>query len=104
MSREKLAGRRDCRHFAMEHDGCRYNVCVSRFADGRLAEIFLDVGDTGTALNVMARDLALCASLALQHGCPASMLAAALERDADGKAIGPLGAALDLADSKEGRA
>jgi ribonucleoside-diphosphate reductase alpha chain len=44
----------------------------------------------------MASDCAIAASLALQFGCPAEVLARALSRDSRGNATGPLGIALDL--------
>jgi hypothetical protein len=60
-------------------------VSVGRFADGGLAEIFLNVAQHGTGLDVKARDAAVAPSLLL-----------ALMRNSDGSASGPLGHALDL--------
>jgi ribonucleoside-diphosphate reductase alpha chain len=69
---------------------------VGRFADGGLAEIFLNTAKTGTAVDVNARDAAVSASLLLQHGCSVSTLRRALMRNSDGSASGPLAHVLDL--------
>jgi hypothetical protein len=45
---------------------------------------------------VCARDSAVIASLALQHGASVDELRRVLSRNADGSAGGPLAAALDL--------
>jgi hypothetical protein len=46
--------------------------------------------------SILASDAAIAASLALQFGCPADVLRKALMRDPQGRASGPLAAALDL--------
>ena len=51
-------------------DGFRYTAGLGYFADGRLAEIFLNAAKSGTAVETTARDSAVVASLALQHGVP----------------------------------
>jgi ribonucleoside-diphosphate reductase alpha chain len=43
----------------------------------------------------MASDAAIAASLSLQFGCPAEVLRKALKRDGQGRALSPLGVALD---------
>jgi len=102
MSRETLPNRRRGEVFAFEHDGITYRANVSRFADGRLAEIFLNGGEKpNTAVAVIGHDLAVTASLALQFGFPADTLRKALLRLSNGSAAGPLGRLLDLAE--EGR-
>jgi hypothetical protein len=98
MSRELLPNRRQSEMVAFEHDGLLYTASTSCFADGRLAEIFIDAEKIGTAVAITVRDLAVAASLALQFGCPAETLRNALTRSPDGRAAGPLGALLDLVD------
>jgi hypothetical protein len=44
---------------------------------------------------INAQDAAVLASLALQHGVALGLIRRALMRDAQGRASGPLGAALD---------
>jgi len=64
---------------------------VSRFADGRLGEIFLD-GPQESHVVELAQEAAIIASVALQTGCPLETLRHAF----DGRDSGPLGAALAL--------
>jgi hypothetical protein len=54
-----------------------------------------DDGKIDSHADVMARDAAVAASLALQGGTPLETLRRALLRDRRGVASGPLGAALD---------
>ena len=94
MGREKLTNRRASETLKLIHDGARYQCSFSRFPDGRLAEVFISVAKVGTGLNVMARDLAVVTSLALQYGVPVEVLRAALEQELDGTQRGPLGTLL----------
>ncbi len=96
MTRRRLQNRRGSEAFSFEHEGFRYRACVSRFADGRLAEIFLDGGKPDTGVAIVGHDLAIAASLALQFGCPVDTLRKALCRLSSGAAAGPLGALLDI--------
>jgi ribonucleoside-diphosphate reductase alpha chain len=79
-----------------EHEGIRYTAGVGRFADGGLAEIFLASAQQRSALDVIARDAAVAASLLLQHGCSVETLRQAPTRSSDGSGSGPLACALDL--------
>lgn len=81
-------------------DGFTYAAGLGYFADGRLAEIFLNADKVGTAIETAARDSAVVASLALQHGVPAETIRHALTRNGNGEASGPLGTLLDLLASK----
>jgi ribonucleoside-diphosphate reductase alpha chain len=67
-----------------------------RFPDGQLAEVFIHTAKAGSDAADIARDAAVVASLALQHGVSAATLRKALTRGSDGKAAGPIGALLDL--------
>ena len=77
-------------------DGFRYTAGLGYFDDGRLAEIFLNTQKIGTAIETTARDSAVVASLALQHGVPTKAIRRALTRSGNGRAAGPLGTLLDL--------
>lgn len=94
--RQRLPNRRASESFNFEVTGFRYVATVSRFDDGSLAEIFLGNGKCGSTTDTAARDSAVVASIALQHGIPLETLRRALLRDAQGRPNGPLGAALDL--------
>jgi hypothetical protein len=95
-TRQRLPNRRASEQFALACNGLNYATSASFFADGRLAEIFLNTAKHGTAVDVNARDAAVAASLLFQHGCPADTLRSALTRNSDGSASGPLAHALDL--------
>jgi len=66
-----------------------------RYVDQRIGEILLAMAKDCSAAEVKARDSAIAASLALQHGCDVQILRRALTRNADGSAAGPLGLLLD---------
>ncbi len=89
-SRESLPNRRGSLSFNFLHDGRQYHATATRYADGRLAEIFLDVGKAGSTVQQHAEACAVLASIALQHGVDAETLRHAV-------AGGPLAAALELA-------
>jgi ribonucleoside-diphosphate reductase alpha chain len=59
-------------------------------------KIRLADGKVNSQADTAARDSAVIASLALQHGAPVETLRRALLRDSQGNASGPLGCALDL--------
>jgi hypothetical protein len=94
--RRELPNRRICETFGFDWLGMPFIATISRFSDGSLAEIFLTNHKTGSHADTAARDSAVVASLALQHGTPLETLRRALLRDAQGRASGPLGIALDL--------
>lgn len=87
--RQTLPNRRGNLSFNFEHEGHGYHCTASRYDDGRLAEIFLDTGKTGTSVQEVASTAAILASLALQHGVPEQMIIHAV--------AGPLKTALELA-------
>lgn len=93
--RERLSDRRASTSFDFVLGTLRYTCSFSRFADGRVAEVFLQNHKPGSQSDSNARDSAIAASLALQFGCPLERLRRALLRDAHGHAATPLGAALD---------
>jgi hypothetical protein len=77
---QRLPNRRDNTSFSFRWNGMAFTATFSRFDDGRLAEIFLTNGKADTDADTAARDSAVVASLALQHGadledaswCPAA--------------------------------
>ena len=94
--RQRLPNRRASTTFDLELHGLRYTASISRFADRRIAEIFLQNHKPGSQSDANARDAALAASLALQFGCPLHVLQRAVLRDPQGRPSTALGAALDL--------
>jgi hypothetical protein len=96
MTRQRLPNRRASETFELEAAGLSYTATVSCFADGRIAELFLSNHKTNSAADTHARDSAITFSIAIQHGADADVIRAALCRDSQGQALGPLGIALDL--------
>jgi hypothetical protein len=94
--RRRLPNRRPCESFAFICGGQHYTASYSTFSNGELAEIFLSNGKCGSDSDAAARDSAVVASLALQHGVPAEVIRRALLRDPRGVASSPLGVAFDL--------
>jgi hypothetical protein len=95
-ARERLPDRRASESFTFEIDGLRFTATVSRFADGRLGELFLDNHKAGSQIGTLVRDGAIILSFALQHGAEPERIRQALARDSQGRALGPIGVALDL--------
>jgi ribonucleoside-diphosphate reductase alpha chain len=96
MTRERLPNRRASELFDFESMGLRFTASVSRYDDGRVAELFIDNHKAGSAIGTLVRDLAIAFSFAVQHGADAEAIRSALCRDSQGQPLGPLGAALDL--------
>jgi hypothetical protein len=91
MSRARLPNRRAAELIDFEHQGRRWTATISRFPDGRVAEVFLSASKV-SALAEMAAELAIVASLALQSGVSIETLRHAL----NGRDVGPLAKALEL--------
>ena len=92
-ARERLPNRRYVETFDLTVAGLPYTCSVGRFADGRLAEVFLSNHKSNSAADTAARDAAV--SFAVQHGADPEAIRKALCRDGRGRASGPLGRALD---------
>ncbi len=95
-TRWRLPNRRFSETFAFECGRFRYTATISRFSDGKLAEIFISNHKTGSDADTIAKDSAVVCSLALQHGVPLETIRRALLRDPRGTPSSPLGAALDI--------
>jgi hypothetical protein len=95
-TRSRLPNRRASETFTFECNGLSYLATISRFQDGRLAEIFISNAKVGSHSDAAAKDAAVVCSIGLQHGVPIETIRHALLRDAQGRASSPLGAALDV--------
>ena len=100
--RERLPNRRggETLNFA-----CRqreYRATLGFYPDGRLGEVFINAGKSGSDVDIATRDSAIALSFALQYGCAPEDIRAALCRDDAGKAEGPLGTLLDLLAQQRG--
>jgi hypothetical protein len=94
-ARIRLPNRRMASTFELECGGLRYTCTVGRFADGSIGELFLNNHKSNSASDANARDSAIVASLAIQHGVPLEIIRRALLRDAHGHPSTALGTALD---------
>lgn len=95
-ARERLPDRRYSESFTFEVAGLTYTATFSRFADGRIGELFLNNHKSNSASDCNARDAAITFSIAVQHGADPDVIRHALCRDLQGRASGPLAKALDL--------
>jgi hypothetical protein len=77
-TRQRPPNRRPCETFVLESNGLRYLATISRFADGRLAEIFISNAKAGSHSDAAAKDAAVVCSIALQHGIPVDVIRHAL--------------------------
>jgi hypothetical protein len=93
---KRLPNRRGCTTFDIVAGPLRYTTTVGYYSDGQIGEIFLDASKAGSDADSAARDSAITASIAMQFGADIETIRKALCRDALGRAVGPLGAALDM--------
>jgi hypothetical protein len=85
------------RNFQFRWGTHRYTATVAYFPGTvRLAEIFLSNGRAGSDVDAAAKDSAVVASIAFQHGVPVETVRKALLRDPRRVASSPLGRALDM--------
>ena len=94
--RRRLPDRRACESFSLECAGLTYTATVAWFPDGKIGELFLANHKSNSAADTNARDAAITFSIAVQHGADPEVIRRALCRDGQGRAIGPLGTALDI--------
>jgi len=94
--RQRLPDRRASETFTFELNGLRFTATVSRLPDGRIGELFLNNHKFGNQSDTNARDAAILLSFALQHGADIETIRRALCRDSQGRALGPIAAALDI--------
>jgi hypothetical protein len=74
MTRETLPNRRASELFEFEHAGVSYTATISRFGDGRIAELFIDHSRPNSQIAELANDAAVLVSLLLQHGVTAAAI------------------------------
>ena len=103
MARERLPNRREStihriEHITPEGGSFEVEVALAHFADGRVAEVFINSGTkSDSALAVILHDVGIAVSLFLQHSGRIDDLAKSLGRYDNGAPVSPLGAVVDLA-------
>jgi ribonucleoside-diphosphate reductase alpha chain len=90
--RQRLPNRRHSESFNFDCNGIRYCCTISRFPDGRLAEIFISNAKAGSHSDAAAKDAAVVASIAFQYRVPVDVMRHSLLRDPSGRPSSPLGA------------
>lgn len=68
MTRRRLPNRRSSVTCEFYFEGFIYRATASWFPDGRIAELFLDVGKAGSAVQAQAETSAMLVSMLLQNG------------------------------------
>lgn len=95
--RELLPQRRGCETFEIKFGGLKgkHVITVGYYDDGRIGELFIVGGKSGEVVEAIARDFAVVASIALQHGAPLTAIEHALTRNSQGEPMSIGGAVID---------
>jgi len=96
MTRETLPNRRFAAGYQYTHGGQSYMAHVGFYPDGRMAELFVTGAKPSTDADTVAREASTLLSFALQYGAPPEKLRVAMPRDPQGRAMGPVGAIMDI--------
>jgi hypothetical protein len=83
MPRHTLPNRRAHEVTDVEHDGHRYRVGVTRFEDGRPAEVCINSAKARSTLDLHVHDLAAMITLLLQNGVDLATIEESLHRNSD---------------------
>ena len=65
--RERMPKKRRSKMFEFSHG---VTVTVGEYNDGRVGEVFIDLGKEGSEMSGWANAFAICLSLGIQHGIP----------------------------------
>lgn len=94
--REVLPQRRRAETFRLTMDAhSQFDVTVGFYPDGRIGEVFINGGKSGSAVEAIARDSAVLLSLALQHGVPIDVMKGAITRERNNWPMTIIGAVID---------
>lgn len=95
--RDPLPNRRLGETYELQHGGKRavFQITLGRYAEGRVGEVFISGGKSGTEVEANVRDTAILVSIALQHGVPVATMASAITREGDGSPSTIIGVVLD---------
>jgi len=96
-ARHTLPNRRAGFTFEMKHGGQNtpFQVTVGLYPDGRIGEVFISGGKSGSAFEAVARDGAVLLSIALQYHIPLDVMRHAITREGDGSPSTIIGAVID---------
>jgi hypothetical protein len=96
-TRNALPQRRRGETFELTHGGQNtpFQITVGYYRDGKVGEVFIAGGKSGSDFEAVARDGAVLLSIALQFGVPLDVLQNAITREGDGKPSTIIGAVID---------
>lgn len=94
--RTALPSRRSLVSIGFEFEGHKYHLGVGPYPNGRVGEVWLATAKASSALEALARDVAIVISVALQSGMTVATFQAAVQRRPDGGPTSLLGTVLDL--------
>jgi len=96
-NRLPLPNRRRCETFTLDFGGLSrpHTVSVGYYDDGRIGELFITGGKSGEQVQTIARDGAIMASLALQHGVTIDTMHHAITRNSQDEPQSVLGVVVD---------
>lgn len=93
----ELPNRRLCRRYKFYHQNFRYFGTIGINPDSlQPCEVFLQAAKSGTDVEAVARDAAVLASIALQHGATIPELRSAMTQLEGGVPAGPVAKLFDL--------
>jgi hypothetical protein len=94
--RKRLANRRGGLNVDFWTSGTKFTALLGYDEQHTLREVFLRAGKVGSDVNISMLEAAIAVSFALQWGCLAEDMRAAMPRRSDGSPEGPIGTLLDL--------
>jgi hypothetical protein len=96
-NRKPLHNRRQVETVTFRFNGQTYHGSVGLYPDHTTpGEVWLEAGHIGSDVQLSAKEAAVAASLALQHGCSVDTLRGALPKLSNGKPASALGTFLSL--------
>jgi len=103
MTRRMLPNRRACYTTTLRWYNTDYAVSISLFDDDAPAEVFITGAKAGSDVQAVSRDAAIVIRLALQFGCPLSVMHHAVTREEDGATTPIIGLLVEEMDREHGR-
>jgi hypothetical protein len=94
--RQRLPQRRRSENLSFELERHHFTATIGFYPDGKIGEVFLTNSKHGNQLDTNSRESAILLSFALQFGADINTIRKSLCRDSQGRALGPIGALLDL--------
>lgn len=94
MPRQKFPNRRDSRLFDFHFKGIDWKISYSRLPDGRVGEIFLHGGKSGSDVDALRYSIGVILSHLLQHGADIKDILPSLPRLPNGHHAEIIGAIL----------